>query len=62
MSKPIIKSKINNRKTINLHLNISNPIIGCNYFINFLLNKGYKYLKYFNKILIIFYELTCIKN
>ena len=25
--------EINNRKIINLHLNISNSIIGCNYFI-----------------------------
>ena len=47
MSKPFIQSKNNNRKTINLHLNISNSIIGFNYFINFLLNRDYKYLNYF---------------
>ena len=47
MSKHMIKSKINNRKTINLHLNIYNSIIESNYFINFLLNKVYKYLKNF---------------
>jgi len=47
MSKPIIHSNINNRKIINLHLNISNSIIGYNYFINFLLNNVYKYLKNF---------------
>ena len=38
---------MNNRKTTILNFNIHNSIIGCNYFINFLLKKVYKYLKNF---------------